>query len=312
MNYLAVKQEKGKGVYQYATKEEKKKILESIGIGQKAGKFFADKKEALAFAGVKEVANRPQQVVDNCSKSKVVRNNNTINKEKDRETNSILKMLDRCKEKGFDFATVTLSNGNSFTVVLRDFYYLNTNRIISDRINIVNCREGDKYVYKHDFSCRYAGSDTVCRKVSSFDDYMEELNSRMLKNAKRLDEYSYSYEKIYVTLEDAVKFANGLVKRNFDENRNSYSQLKATKIESEDNMLFFNKVSTKDIKNLKSDYEGSLYFEYEDNEDSMIVENYILNTDYVVDIRPSKSKWRITDDKFLDIIKELEEEKEEN
>ena len=71
----------------------------------------------------------------------------------------------------------------------------------------------------------------------------------------------------------------------------------------------FDKVSTKCIRKHMQDYMGSLYFEYEDNEDSMIVENYILNTDYVVDIRPSKSEWKITDKKFLDVIKELEEER---
>lgn len=313
MNYLAVKEEKCKGVYQYATKEEKKKILKSLGLGQKAGKFFDNKEKALAFAGVKEVANRPQQVVDNCSKSKVVRNNNTINKEKDRETNSILKMLDRCKEKGFDFAVVTLSTGKSFTIVLRDFYYLSTNRIISSDIGIIEYYEDGACVYKNNLNCTYAGSETVYRDVSSFDDYMEELNIRISKNKKRLEVYGSScYKREYVTLKDSIRFANELVKINVNERKRSYSYLKATKIESEGNILFFDKISTKYIRNHTEDYLGSLYFDYMDKLDSMFVTDYILNTDYVVDIRPSKSKWKITDDKFLDIIKELEKEKEEN
>ena len=313
MNYLAIKEEKGKGVYQYATKEEKKKILKSLGLGQKAGKFFDSKEEALIFAGVKEVANRPQQVVDNCYKSKVVRNNNTINKEKNRESNSILKMLDRCREKGFDFAVVTLSTGKSFTIVLRDFYYLSTNRMISDTVEICSYYKGGKYVYKHHLDCRYAGASTVYKDMSSFDDYMKELSIRMNKNLKRIEECgSSSSEKVRITLKDAIEFANELVKINVNESRRSYSYLKATKIESEGNILFFDKISTKYIRNHTEDYLGSLYFDYMDKLDSMFVTDYILNTDYVVDIRPSKSKWKITDDKFLGVIKELEEEKEGN
>lgn len=295
MNYLAIKDTKGKGVYQYNTKDERSSILKSLGLGKNAGKVFTDKKEALDYAKVKEVANREQQVVaDSPVNKKNPASNTKIQAVTKGPGNAALNMLLKCKEKGFDFVSIKLTDGTEFDVILREFTYLTTT-------NSINCspRIKSRYVYDDEgrgtstyyaypISSAYRNSD-----IKSFDDFRTIALKTVERYNKELEEYknkeNYSISAIFKDIHEYCSRYFGM------DDFTVLGKLKATKIEGVDNFLFFDKVSIVKRDNKCSNSNVDFYVYVED----FVVNDYILNTDYILSMTPRKSKWKVTDKEFI-------------
>ena len=294
MNYLAIKDTKGKGVYQYNTKDERSSILKSLGLGKNVGKVFTDKKEALDYAKVKEVANREQQVVtDSPVNKKNPASNTKVQAVTKSPGNAALNMLLKCKEKGFDFVSIKLTDGTEFDVILRDFTYLTTT-------NSINCSPLTNYRYTYDegrgIYTYYAypnGSAYRNSDVKSFDDFRTISLNTVERYNKELEKY-----------ENKENYSIGAIFKDIHEYHSRYNRrddfaildkLKATKIEEVDNFLFFDKVSTVKRDNKCSNSSVDFYVYVED----FVVNDYILNTDYILSMTPRKSKWKVTDKEFI-------------
>lgn len=71
--------------------------------------------------------------------------------------------------------------------------------------------------------------------------------------------------------------------------------LKATKIDEVGNFLFFNKVSTVEYNDKLRNSSIGFYL----YEESSVINDYILNTDYILSVTPRRSNWKVTDKDFV-------------
>lgn len=299
MNYLAIKNPKGKGVYQYNTKKERKSILGGLGLTTKDGQVFTNKSDALKYAQVKEVANRPQRVVDSTKQTHAtVNSSKNSSKDKIICENGALKMLNKLKENGFDFATITLCDGYKFDVILRDLEYLSTTNIISS-----TCSKLHRYI---DGKSNYYFTPRSCeceRSIQNFNEFKDKVLNRITDYNKGIIDNSNTSEYfIDCAMNDIQEYVKSRTS-NYSFNSEIVKSLKATKIEFINNFLLFNKTSTITKEQL-TNFSYVNLFEYTDKQDS-VVTDYVLNTDYILTIKPSKSEWKVTDTKFLKFNKDI-------
>lgn len=131
MNYLSIVTSTFKGVYTYETKEERKEIQKKHPNGKYMVFGAMQKEEAIAFAGVKEVANRRQEVVkDNKKDKETVKVTETNSVEK----NSFNSLIEYYKNKGVS-AIKLHSNKEVYTIFIKPTYLLKSKLSIMNNIN---------------------------------------------------------------------------------------------------------------------------------------------------------------------------------
>lgn len=114
MEFLAIKSEEGKGVYSFNSKKEKNDILKQYQGCSHRVFNEAEKEMALEWAGVNDVFNREQKVVEvplekNISGSFMP---------------DFISALESLKNDGYHLAKIKLIDGTSFFLILGDFLYL--------------------------------------------------------------------------------------------------------------------------------------------------------------------------------------------
>lgn len=116
--FYAIRTGINKGVY---TKKElfNKKLKETPGASHRVFKGENEKKAALEWANVSEIADAMQQVVE-------TENTKNIKKTKQQE-HPIVQLLNRYSKEGYKTATLYLSNGKEMKVTLKKHYYQKSN-----------------------------------------------------------------------------------------------------------------------------------------------------------------------------------------
>lgn len=192
MDFLAIKSENGKGFYIFNNKNEKNEILKQYpGCSHRIFKEI-ERDNALAWAGVKNISNRKQKVIDESTLEK--------------ETPTFISALNSLKKDGYHLAKINLIDGSSFFLILDNFLYLrrsihlvvgyNTRdnkpcyytRSTNTRIDFDSLKKEfdssfDTFQKAHDLKNAYKDTLYECLKSLS-PDYNNNKTMQMLKNQK--------------------------------------------------------------------------------------------------------------------------------
>lgn len=120
MKYLCIRNGKNKGVYQAENDTEWKELYKMVKNGTSSRVFKeSEKAAALKWTGVKEVANRKQEVVQEKNQKKEKREK----KEKIQENNVFKNLLKMAKSFDTTFVKLTLTTGSELIIPIRGFCF---------------------------------------------------------------------------------------------------------------------------------------------------------------------------------------------
>ncbi len=277
MEFLAIKSENGKGVYLCKNKQEKSAILKQYEGCSNRTFSEKEKDKALEWANVKEVANRPQQVVNTPS--------NTSKKQaKDVPESEFIDTLNELKNMGYSAARIFLNDGTNFTITINAApYYANLNSAgidghhLGDLSNYSGIRDSFNALRKYYEDNYYREKD-----YPSYEDFVY----KYLKNLRTAP--NYNLEKITVPI---------------------YNTLPAAKIVVHGKFIVIDKYYDKaQFKNTGSSYYGNRSAVINILDESNVKKDLVINTESITKIVPLNNEWVITDKNWLKAISRLESE----
>lgn len=277
MEFLAIKSENGKGVYLCKNKQEKSAILKQYEGCSNRTFSEKEKDKALEWANVKEVANRPQQVINTPS--------NTSKKQaKDVSESEFIDTLNELKNRGYSACRIFLNDGTNFTITIDTApYYANLNT--TDRgghsLGDLSCYSSIRYGFD---TLRKYYEDNYYREKDypSYEDFMYEY----LKNLRTAP--NYNSEKITVPI---------------------YNTLPAAKIIVHGKFIVIDKYYDKaQFKNTGCSYFSSRNAVINILDESNVKKDLVINTESITKIVPLNNEWVITDKNWLKAISRLESE----
>ena len=277
MEFLAFKSENGKGVYLCKNKQEKSAILKQYEGCSNRTFSEKEKDKALEWANVKEVANRPQQVVNTPS--------NTSKKQaKDVSESEFIDTINELKNMGYSACRIFLNDGTNFTITIDTApYYANlnsTNRdghYLGDLSNYPGIRDSFNALRKYYEDNYYREKD-----YPSYEDFVY----KYLKNLRTAP--NYNLEKITVPI---------------------YNTLPAAKIVVHGKFIVIDKYYDKaQFKNTGSSYYGNRSAVINILDESNVKKDLVINTESITKIVPLNNEWVITDKNWLKAISRLESE----
>ena len=271
MEFLAIKSENGKGVYLCKNKQEKSAILKQYEGCSNRTFSEKEKDKALEWANVKEVANRPQQVVNTPS--------NTSKKQaKDVPESEFIDTLNELKNMGYSEACIFLNDGTNFTITIDAApYYANLNstdrdgHCLGDLSHCSGIRDGFNNLRKYYENNYYREKD-----YPSYDDFVY----KYLKNLRTAP--NYNLEKITVPIYNTLPAAKIVVHGKFIVIDKYYDKAQFK------NTGYITVINILDESNVKKDL--------------------VINTESITKIVPLNNEWVITDKNWLKAISRLESE----
>ena len=271
MEFLAIKSENGKGVYLCKNKQEKSAILKQYEGCSNRTFNEKEKDKALEWANVKEVANRPQQVVNTPS--------NTSKKQaKDVSESEFIDTINELKNMGYSACRIFLNDGTNFTITIDTApYYANlnsTNRdghYLGDLSNCSGIRDSFNALRKYYEDNYYREKD-----YPSYDDFVY----KYLKNLRTAP--NYNLEKITVPIYNTLPAAKIVVHGKFIVIDKYYDKAQFK------NTGYITVINILDESNVKKDL--------------------VINTESITKIVPLNNEWVITDKNWLKVISRLESE----
>ena len=271
MEFLAIKSENGKGVYLCKNKQEKSAILKQYEGCSNRTFNEKEKDKALEWANVKEVANRPQQVVNTPS--------NTSKKQaKDVSESEFIDTINELKNMGYSACRIFLNDGTNFTITIDTApYYANlnsTNRdghYLGDLSNCSGIRDSFNALRKYYEDNYYREKD-----YPSYEDFVY----KYLKNLRTAP--NYNLEKITVPIYNTLPAAKIVVHGKFIVIDKYYDKAQFK------NTGYITVINILDESNVKKDL--------------------VINTESITKIVPLNNEWVITDKNWLKAISRLESE----
>lgn len=279
MEFLAIKSENGKGVYLCKNKQEKSAILKQYEGCSNRTFSEKEKDKALEWANVKEVANRPQQVVNTPS--------NTLKKQaKDVSESEFIDTLNELKNRGYSAARIFLNDGTNFTITIDAApYYANLNSTdrnghgLIDLSRISGIRDSFDTLRKYYEDNYYRNYK---KDYPSYEDFVYEY----LKNLRTAP--NYNSEKITVPIYNTLPVAKIIVHGKFIVIDKYYDKAQFKNIE---NTSYWNRKAVINIL-----------------DESNIKKDLVINTESIIKIVPLNNEWVITDKNWLKAISRLESE----
>lgn len=124
MKYLCIRNGKNKGVYQAENDTEWKELYKMVKNGTSSRVFKeSEKAAALKWTGVKEVANRKQEVVQEIVQGKNQKKEKSEKKEKIQENNVFKNLLKMAKSFDTTFVKLTLTTGCELIIPIKEFCF---------------------------------------------------------------------------------------------------------------------------------------------------------------------------------------------
>lgn len=295
MKYLCIKNGKNKGVYQSEDDTEWRELCKMLKPRISSRVFKETEKEAaLNWTGVKEVANRKQEVV----KEKIHKKEK---KEKIQENNVFNNLLKMAKSFDTIFVKITLTDGSELIIPIKEFCLFEClcNFINFQTIN--KCFNDDKYeVYMQSVSIQ--NRNNIADIKTLFYEKYEEI----IKTYKILQKNNWSNNRQYIIPTEIELFKqtleivkDSIIKNYCNFNYDFYSSIQYI----EQNQFIFIKNVIKDF-NLTQDthYNNHLCITYK---------SMIINKNEIVKIEPyidSKiQSFIITDKNYISVLKEFKE-----
>lgn len=275
MEFLAIKSENGKGVYLCKNKQEKSAILKQYEGCSNRTFSEKEKDKALEWANVKEVANRPQQVVNTPS--------NTSNKQaKDVSESEFIDTLNELKNMGYSAARIFLNDGTNFTIIIDAApYYANLNSTDRDGHSLGDLSHST-VSYGFDTLRKYYEKYYCEKDYPSYEDFVYEY----LKNLRTAP--NYNSEKITVPIYNTLPAAKIIVYGKFIVIDKYYDKAQFKNIEKISRWRSRTVINILDESNVKKDL--------------------VINTESITKIVPLNNEWVITDKNWLKAISRLESE----
>lgn len=277
MEFLAIKSEEGKGVYIFNSKKEKNDILKKYQGCSHRIFNEAEKDIALEWAGVNDVFNREQKVVEvplekNISGSFMP---------------DFISALEGLKNDGYHLAKIKLIDGTSFFLILGDFLYLRRSALL--------------YVGYNTRDNRMCYSESIQSNYHNFNYLKENLNSSIntIQKAYKLD----------VPYMDSLRECLKLLKSWYGYGENKTIQLlKRPQIEVYGTLIkishTFNNYSEISSPAPYSGRECYYSFVEENPKDTMI-----FNINNILTVEPFIIGKVVTDNQWIEVINKLVDEK---
>ena len=294
MNYLAIKNGNNKGVYEYETKAERKTLMEkTTGASFRIFEGEKNRVNALTWAGVKEVANRSQQVVEKMSEKQ--------KKTKQTKESMFEKLLKKSKEWNAPFVKITMSNGDYFFMALQSFCAFETSGYLQSVSRCASCNYNDnEYKISINGSYYYKDRDYHYGNIQEqFHAYYKKEIIEYYANQNNYNKYEYMIPKEIELFKKMLETSK--IKEQF-----IYQIENATTFEIIDDFVFvkdaidnfnvFNKqeYSRRECRKLTIDYSSSC-----------------INTKEIVKIEPyfasSAKSMIIIDENYVKALKEFKE-----
>lgn len=294
MNYLAIKNGNNKGVYEYETKAERKMLMKKT-TGASFRIFEGEKKRAnaLAWAGVKEVANRSQQVVEKMSEEQ--------KKTKQTKESMFEKLLKKSKEWNAPFVKITMSNGDYFFMALQSFCTFETSGYLQSVSKCERCNWNDKECeVSIDRSYYYKDQDYHYGNIQ--EQFHEYYKKEIIEYYAKKDNY-YKYEYM---IPKEIELFKQMLETSKTKEQFIYQIENATTFEIIDDFVF--------VKDSIDNFNVFTKQEYSRAEYRKLTIDYsslYINTKEIVKMEPyfasSAKSMIITDENYVKALKEFKE-----
>ena len=288
MKYLAVRNCDQKGVYQYKNKEEKLELLKKFnGLSIRN---FDDKKSALNWADIKEVINREQQVIQEKKNEKTKKTKKKV--ENTKEANIFDKLIKKSKTFDTNFAKITMINGDTFIVTLKEFVLLH------EKLNIEAIRTSAKYTENKKVQILLDAIDVRFDLSSDIN-----IENKILEYFRHYSRYIEEYI-LFTKIEFFEDVFRKILSYNFHDKKVTYSIIPTINYEQIGEFVF--------LKNVIHDITETKHQKYYLTS-NLITKESIINVNQIAKIEPynQEEKWNnfiLTDSDFVKIVKKIERE----
>lgn len=283
MEFLAIRNGEGKGVYVCNDKEERRKYL-NMYPGSSCTIFKdTEKEKALKWAGVNEVSNRKQKVVEVNSGKK--------NKQEKQKTDKhqFLEMIDYYLENGFDYVCVKTDDGSTVWFWIRDLAYISSASYIRDVSDYSSGALRCNYISYYKNYCT-----TQLIPFDVFADFLQKETDSFVEGRKIVKDEAF-----------LVHFYSELINSMMRNRRIDFYFKKKSSIEMLGDMAIID-YSYENINSAKTTTSESATKElYVDEWEKRFV---AINVNHVVSVIPYKTPFKIEDDLFLKAIKEVKKQ----
>lgn len=296
MKYLCIKNGKNKGVYQAENDTEWKELYKMVKNGTSSRVFKeTEKAAALKWTGVKEVANRKQEVVQEVVQEK---NQKKEKREKIQENNVFKNLLKMAKSFDTTFVKLTLTTGCELIIPIKEFCFFEY--LIYFANFSTNSRRFENNEYQVSVSSVYLQNRNNVDNIQAL--FHEKYQEIVLEYQRKKQNYGYIY-KIPTEIE-VFKQTLEIVKDSILKNycKFNYDFCSSIQYTEQDQFIFIKNVIKE--MNIEKDRDSSNYL-------YLTYKQMIINKNEIVKIEPyidSKiQSFMITDNSYISVLKEFKE-----
>ena len=251
---------------------------------------FDDKKSALNWADVKEVRNREQQVIQEKKNEKTKKTKKKV--ENTKEANIFDKLIKKSKTFDTNFAKITMINGDTFIVTLKEFVLLH------EKLNIEAIRTSAKYTENKKVQILLDAIDVRFDLSSDIN-----IENKILEYFRHYSRYIEEYI-LFTKIEFFEDVFRKILSYNFHDKKVTYSIIPTINYEQIGEFVF--------LKNVIHDITETKHQKYYLTS-NLITKESIINVNQIAKIEPynQEEKWNnfiLTDSDFVKIVKKIERE----
>ena len=299
MKYLCIRNGKNKGVYQAENDTEWKELYKMVKNGTSSRVFKeSEKAAALKWTGVKEVANRKQEVVQEIVQEKNQKKEKSEKKEKIQENNVFKNLLKMAKSFDTTFVKLTLTTGCELIIPIKEFCFFEY--LIYFANFSTDSRRLENNEYQVSVSSVYLQNRNNVDNIQTL--FHEKYQEIVLEYQRKKQNYGYIYKiptEIEVFKQTLEIVKDSILKNYYKVNYDFCSSVQYT----EQNQFIFIKNVIKEM-NIEPDRNSDNYL-------YLTYKQMIINKNEIVKIEPyidSKiQSFIITDNSYISVLKEFKE-----